>query len=126
LHGGLNIAGLDEPPLLLRVVCPHPGKAVGLQLDSHLQFIGLDLVHAALRLLYLRQDSQQILHVVADLVRNHVGLGELAALASHIAAAETPLEILKEGGIQIDLPINGTIERTHGGLGKSACRARDA
>src|SRR5262245_54564008 len=126
LHGRLDIAGLDETPLLLRVVRPHSGKAVGLQLDSHLQFIGLDLVHAALRLLYLGQDSQQILHVVADLVRNHVGLGELAALASDIAAAETPLEILKERGIQIDLPINGTIERTHGGLGKAACRARGA
>ena len=54
LHGRLNIAGLDEAPLLLRMVRPHPGKAVGLQFNSNLQLIGVALVHAVLRLLYLR------------------------------------------------------------------------
>src|SRR6516225_6802770 len=53
-------------------------------------------------------------------------LRELAALASDIAATETPLEILKECGVEIDLLIVRTVERTHGGLGKPACRARCA
>src|SRR5262245_4379045 len=118
LHGRLDIAGLDEAPLLLRVVRPHPGKAVGLQLDPNLELIAFDRVHAALRFLHLGQDSEQILHVVVDLVRDHVGLGELAAFASSIAAAETSLEVLKECGVEIDLPIVWTIEWTHGGLGK--------
>jgi hypothetical protein len=26
LHGRLDIAGLDEPPLLLRMMCPHTGE----------------------------------------------------------------------------------------------------
>src|SRR5262249_52542932 len=126
LHGRLHIAAREEPPLPLRVVRPHPGKAVGLQLDSYLKLVAFDRVHAALRFLHLGQDSEQILHVMTDLVRDHVGLRELAAFASNIAATETPLEILKECGVEIDLLIVRAVERTHGGLGKTACRARGA
>ena len=57
LHGSFDIARFDEPPLFLRVVRPHPGKAVGLQLNSNLQLIALNRVHTALRLLHLGQDS---------------------------------------------------------------------
>src|SRR5262249_24293004 len=63
---------------------------------------------------------------VADLVRDHIGLGELAALASDLTATETPLEILKECGVEIDLLVVRTVERTHGRLGKPARRARCA
>ena len=42
LHGRLDIAGLNEAPLLLCVVRPHPGKAVGLQLDPNLELIAFD------------------------------------------------------------------------------------
>jgi hypothetical protein len=42
------------------------------------------------RQLHLRQDTKQILYVVAHLVRDHASMGELAALASDIAAAEAP------------------------------------
>ena len=52
LHGSFDIARLDEPPLFLSVVRPHPGKAVGLQLNSNLELIALNRVHTALRLLY--------------------------------------------------------------------------
>src|SRR5208283_4215087 len=120
LHGRFDIAGLDEPPLFLRMVCPYSGKTVGLQLYPHLELIGLDLVHAALRLMNLGQDSQQILHVVTDLVCDHIGLGELTALASSVAAMKPGLEILKKRGVEIDLLIVGTIERAHSGLGKTA------
>src|SRR5215813_2821761 len=77
LHGSFDIARLDEPPLFLCVVRPHPGKAVGLQLNSNLDLITLSRIHTALRLLYPRWDAKQILHVVADLVRDPIGLGEL-------------------------------------------------
>src|SRR3954471_8790873 len=86
--------------------------------------VGLGLVQAALRLLHLRQDAEQILHMVSDLVRDHIGLGELAALASDLAAAETSLEVLEERGVEIDLPIVRTIERSHRGLREPARRAR--
>ena len=126
LHGRLDVAGLDQSPLLLRVVRPHAGEAVGLQFDPHLELVGLGLVQAALHLLHLRQDAEQVLHVVSDLVRDHVGLGELAALAADLAAAETSLEVLEERGVEIDLPIVRTIERSHRGLREPARRARGA
>jgi len=47
LHGGLDVSWLDQPPLLLRVVRPHAGEAVGLQLDPDLELVGLGLVQAA-------------------------------------------------------------------------------
>ena len=113
MHRRLDIAGFDEPPLLLRVVRPHPRKAVGLQLDPNLELIPVDGIHAALCVLHLGQDSKQILQVVADLVRDNLGLGELTALASDIATAETPLEILKERGVEINLLIVRAVERAH-------------
>ena len=54
LHGSFDIARLDEPPLFLCVVRPHPGKTVGLQLNSNLELIALNRVQTALRLLYPR------------------------------------------------------------------------
>jgi hypothetical protein len=35
LQGRLDIAGLEQAPLLLRVVRPHPGQAIGLQFDAN-------------------------------------------------------------------------------------------
>src|SRR5262245_13016739 len=64
--------------------------------------------------------------MMADLVGDHVGLCELAAFASDVAAAEALLDILKERGVEIDLLIIRTIEWTHGGRGKPACRLRGA
>src|SRR5262249_33732282 len=124
LQGRLHITGLDEPPLFLAVVSPHPSEAVGLQLDANLEMLDLDLIHTALRLLHLRQDSKQVLHVVTDLVRDHIGLGELAALATDVTTVESSLDVLKERRIQIDLAIDGTVERAHGGLGNATSRAR--
>ena len=84
---GVDVAGLQQLPLLLGVMRPDAGEAVGLQLDAHLHAVGLDLrAGRALRLLHLGQDAEQVLHVMADLVRDHIGLRELAGLAA--AAAE--------------------------------------
>ena len=55
LHGQFDVAGFEQPLLFLRVVRPDTRKAVGLQLDSHLEVIGINLVHAALR--FLREYS---------------------------------------------------------------------
>ena len=60
---------LREVATLVRVARPGPGKAVGLQLGANLQLIGRGVIHSLLHLLYPGQDSEQILHVVANLVR---------------------------------------------------------
>src|SRR5262245_49694609 len=105
---------------------PYPGETVGLQLDTNLKLIGFDLIQTSLCLLNLGKDSQQVLHMMADLVGDHVGLRELTASASDVAATEAPLEILEEGGIEIDSLVVRTVERAHGGLGETTCRARGA
>ena len=64
--------------------------------------------------LHLGQNTKQILHVVAYLVRNHIGLGELTALAPDLATAEAPFEILKERRVEVDLLIVRTVKWAHG------------
>ena len=63
---------------------------------------------------------------MAELVGDHIGLGELAGLAAGVAAAETPLEIAEERGVEIDPLVARAIERPHRGLGRSASRTRAA
>src|SRR5262249_23132719 len=84
------------------------------------------LVEALLHLLHLRKYAQQVLHVMADLVRNHVRLRKLAGLAAGIAGAEPAFEILEERGVEINLAIIRTIEWPHRGLSEPAGRTREA
>ena len=115
--------GSRKLALRLGVVRPDAGEAVGLQLDPHLQRLAPRLSPAALlRLLHLRQDAEQVLHVMADLVRDHIGLRELAGLAA--AAAEARLELAEERGVEIDLAVVRAIERPHRALRHAAGRAR--
>ena len=122
LHRGLYVTGFDETPLLLGVMGPHARQAIGLQLDPDLELIGLGLIHAALDLLHTGQDAEQVLHVVADLVGDYIGLGELAALTSDITAVKAQFEVPEERGIEIDLLIVGALEGAHRGLRVAACR----
>ena len=71
-------------------------------------------------LLRLGQDAEQVLHVMADLVRDHVGLRELARLAADVAAAESGRDLIEERGVEIDLLVGRAIERPHGGLRRAA------
>ncbi len=118
-HRGFDVARLDEgrvPQILLALVLvrrPDTGEAIRLQLDAHLQPVGARAVLAALLLLHLRQDAEQVLHVMADLVRDHIGLGELAPFGAGVAAAKAVLDLAEERRIEIDLLVVGTIERPH-------------
>src|SRR5262249_19653231 len=104
LHGSLDVARLYERRLALTLqivvleLRPHAGETVGLQLDPHLDRVRFGLAtRRLLQLLRLRQDAEQVLHVVADLVRDHVGLRELAGAA--LATAESGLDLLEERGV---------------------------
>ena len=74
-----------------------------------------------LALLHLGEDAEQILHVMPDLVGDHVGLRELASLAG-IAAAEPVLQIAEERGVEVNALVVGTIERAHRGARGAAGR----
>src|SRR5260370_7331149 len=107
-----DVALLDQIPALPRTFGPDPGETIGLQLDLDLQVIRLDLADGVLTLLHLRQDAEQILHVVTDLVGDHVSLGELARLAV-VAAAKPALQVAEERRLEIHpLPL-ATIHPPH-------------
>ena len=69
---------------------PDASKAVCLKLDPDLQAISVDPIHSSLRLLQPQQQPQLVLHVVADLMGNHIGLGELTRLVADIASLRGP------------------------------------
>ncbi len=72
------------------VVAPDAGKAVGPQFHLHRERIRIPLAAPSLRLRYLPIDAEQILHVVPDFMRHHVGLGEVAG------GAEAAIEFAEE------------------------------
>jgi hypothetical protein len=74
-----------------------------------------------LHLRHARKNAELILHVMADLVGNHVGLGELAGVAVR-TAAELVLQIVEERGIEVDALIARAVERSHGRLREGAWR----
>src|SRR4051794_21883206 len=119
-HSGFDIARLDGLPSLVGLRGPDAGEAVGLQLDFHLEMIGVRLAHALLLLLHLGKDAELVLHVMADLVRHHIGLRELAGARARIAAAKAALEIAEEGCIEIDLLVGRAVKRAHRGLRHAA------
>ncbi len=90
--------GLEAPAVfLLRARRPDAGEAVGLQLDAHAERVRLRLAAAPAQRVDLVHDAELVLHVVADLVGDDVGLGELAR------RAEALLEHLVEAQVDVDL-----------------------
>src|SRR6185369_15656725 len=73
--------------------------------------------------LHLRQNAEQILHMMTDFMRDHVGLGEFACFSA--AAAEARLDVAEERGIEINAPVVRTVERSHGCLRHAAATLHD-
>src|SRR3990170_6903688 len=92
-----DVAGLDDVLGLLGVIGPDAGKTVGLELHAHLERIAFSLVHALAQGLDLIGDAQELLHVMADLMGEDVGLGEVAG------GPEAVLQLLVEVEVDIDL-----------------------
>src|SRR5215208_1981479 len=119
LQRGVDVARLEEAVLLFSVVGPHAGEAVRLQFDAHLDLVGPPpRAWRLLRALRLLQNAEFILHVVADLMRDHIGLRKFAGFAG--TAAEALFDLPEEGSVQIDALIGRTIEWAHRRLGEAA------
>jgi hypothetical protein len=73
---------------------PYAGETIGLQLDLHLQVIGGDAAALLLDALRPRQDAEQVLHVMADFVGDHIGFRKLAGFAA--AAMEAHLQVFEK------------------------------
>ena len=73
---------MDEAPLL-RAVRPYSSETIGLQLQIDRELIALFrlLLHKPL---HTRLDAQLILHMMAKLMRNHIGLRKIARVAAKL------------------------------------------
>src|SRR6202048_1444459 len=112
LQTGVDIRFMDDVALL-RAVRPHTGEAVRLQLQ-----VGGEVV-ALRRLLPFQMthpllDAQQILHVVAKLMCDHVSLREVRGTAAQLA------QFIPEPQVDIHLLVRGTVEGASRGLRRAA------
>src|SRR5262245_49607991 len=116
----LDVARLDDVLTFLGAIGPDAGETIGLKLHAHLQGIGLCLPHALFERFDLIGDAEKLLHVMADLMRNDVGL-------RHVSwRAEAVLEVLVEVEVDIDLLVEGAIKGTHLRHADSASGTRSA
>jgi hypothetical protein len=93
---------------------------VGLQFNPHRQRIHLRFRDLAAHAVDLARDAEQVLHVVADLVREHVSLREVTGRA-HAA-----LQRIEELQVDVDLAVARAVERPHRRLPGPAGRGRGA
>ena len=101
----------SDLPALLGMVRPDAGEAIGHQLDAHGELVAPRASPTSLlALLHARQDAELVLHVVADLVRDHIGIGEVAA------GPEAALHLLEEREVDVDGLVERAVERPHGRL----------
>jgi hypothetical protein len=73
----VNVAGFKYAPHL-RVMRPYAGKEISLKLKANRKLISISFAHSSLRGIRLVHRSQEILDVVANLVRDNVRLREVA------------------------------------------------
>ena len=60
------------------MIRPNAGETIRLQLHAHRKRVGIGGTHALLHAADLLGRADQVLHVMAHLVRDHVGLREIA------------------------------------------------
>ena len=96
------------------VLGPDAGVAVGLQLQPHRERVGVVRV-ALLLAAHLGLGAEQVLHVVAVLVGQHVRLGELAR-----RRRTGWQQLVVERQVDVDQVVLRAVERTDAGVGLAA------
>src|SRR4030095_541800 len=114
VHGLFDVALLQYLAGILGVMGPDTGEAVGLQFHFDAHGVVLALAGLAAQALHLAGDAQLVLHVVAHLVGNDVGVGNVAG------GAQPLLQGVVEVQVDVDLLVGRAIERAHGGLAGAA------
>ena len=114
------ISGIEEL-FPVRVIPPHAGETIGLQLELDRERVCAGATpRPLLSLLHLAIDAEQVLHVMADFMRYDIGLREITRRAKPFR------ELGKEPEVQVDLPVCRAIERSRRRLGRAAGRPRGA
>ncbi len=92
-------------------MCPNAGKIVSHDLHAHRELVVLGCGKPVLGLPQLAFDTKLLVNVVAHLMGDHIGLGEIAGCSELL-----PQPAL-ESEVDVHLLIVGAIKRSHGGLG---------
>jgi hypothetical protein len=104
----LEIAWFDQVPFSLGVMTPDTGITVGLEFHSNRKRVCLHLRHLSSEAMHLFRDAKEILHVMTDLMGDHIGLSKVTS------RSKTMRHFIEEGKVQIDPVIVGAIEWTNG------------
>ena len=95
-------------------MAPDAREAVGLKLHLDLKGVGLLLRHALLERLNLLGNAEHGLHMVPDLMGEHVSERKVAA------SAKLLLHVVVKAQVKVDLPVGRTIEGPHRRLAVAA------
>src|SRR4029453_11456186 len=106
---------LDASAPGVGVMSPDPRVAIRLELHPNRERIARIRIRA-LQLAELALGAGQRLDVMSELVREDVGLSEIAW------RSELAIELVEKAEIEIDLAIAGTVEGPGRGLREPACR----
>ncbi len=117
VHRALDVPAFEQIALL-GGMGPHSGQAVGLQFCFDGERVGRSRLTFFERP-HLTFDSDQLLYVMPNLVRQHIRLGKLAG------SAEALLKFIEETEINVDLLVCRTIKRSGRRAGSSASRRRN-
>ena len=109
-----NVALFKNVCGCMRFLCPDSCKAVSLQFHSNRQKIGIRFGQLHSRSRNFFRDTYQILHMMPDLMGDHISLRKIASCAQLV------LHILVEGQVDVNLLIQRTVKWTHCGLRHAA------
>jgi len=106
VDGRFDVSFVDQMPLL-GSVRPNPGEAIGLEFKPNRERVRLAGI-LFLKPVDFRLNAEDLLHMVAELMGDHIGLSELAG------RTEFRTELIEEGEVEIDLLVFGTVKRAGG------------
>lgn len=127
VHRLLDVALLEAAEELVLVVAPYACQEVCLKLQTDAVFVGRHFIGTRAYIVDLLQDTEFVLDMVADFVRDHIGVREISPglhLVLHLRE-ETQVDIQAFVGRTIERPrlrsgiaaarLNRTGEEHHGG-----------
>src|SRR4029450_9911229 len=116
-HAFLDAAGLEDRALSIAGIGgPDSGIAIGLQLTPPLDLVSLCGADTLLRLLGLVERAFEVLDMMADLMGNDVGHGEIAGCPEALG------QLVEEFGVDADLLVGRAVEWPHRRLRSAAAR----
>src|SRR5262245_24708789 len=96
------------------VTGPNSGQKICLQLKPDRELIVFSFTKPAARCLHAIADAEQILHVMTNFMRDHVGLCEIAS------GTQAVLEFMEKSKVDVNALVFRTIERTGRATGETA------